>query len=253
MFGLDEFLTGLGAGGGSMIIALVVALLLGARHATDPDHLTAISTLVFADDERGGRAAGRLGLAWGAGHAVTLIILGLPVVLFHEALPDWLQRVAEGFIGLVIVALACRLLLRWRRGYFHVHPHEHDGTLHAHPHVHEHGSADAHPHRDEHAHPHAEAVGRSPRAAFGIGLMHGAGGSAGVGILLIAGIGSAVEAAVALLLFAAGTAASMAAVSAAWGRFMVLDAVERRLAGLAPVVGAASLVFGVWYGLGALG
>jgi cytochrome c biogenesis protein CcdA len=245
VFGLDDWLTGLGAGGGSLAIALVVALLLGLRHATDPDHLTALSTLVLADDERGTRRAGRLGLAWGAGHAVTLVALGLPVVLFDDALPDWARRAAEGSIGVVIVVLAVRLLLRWREGYFHAHPHEHpSGVRHAHPHVH--AGSGGHDHR------HEEAVGRSPRAAFGIGLLHGAGGSAGVGVLLIAGIGDDAEAIAALLLFAAGTAVSMAFVSAAWGRLLVSSPVERRLAVLAPVFGAASLAFGCWYGLGAL-
>lgn len=253
MFGLDEYLTELGSGSGAMIIALLVALLLGVRHATDPDHLTAVSTLVLSEDGDGRRAAGRLGLAWGAGHAVTLVVLGLPVVLFNDVLPDWAQRTTEGLIGLVIVALACRLLVRWRRGYFHAHPHEHDGTAHAHPHVHEHAAEDGHARAHAHDHAHAETIGRSARAAFGIGLMHGAGGSAGVGILLIAGIGNDLEAVVALLLFAAGTAVSMALVSAAWGHLLVLGAVERRLAGLAPVIGAAGLAFGVWYGLGALG
>jgi ABC-type nickel/cobalt efflux system permease component RcnA len=250
MFGLDDHIAQLG-GSGSLVIALVVALLLGLRHATDPDHLTALSTLVLGADERGARRAARLGLAWGAGHAVTLVVLGLPVVLFNDALPGWAQRAAEALVGLVIVVLAVRLLLRWRRGYFHAHPHEHDaGVRHAHPHVHV--RVDEHEHERAHNHRHEEAVGRTPRAAFGIGLVHGAGGSAGVGILLFAGIEADVEAVAALLLFAAGTALSMACVSAAWGRLLVSSAVERRLAALAPVFGTAGLAFGCWYGLGAL-
>jgi cytochrome c biogenesis protein CcdA len=249
MFGLDDALADLGAGGG-LAIALLAALLLGLRHATDPDHLTALSTLVVSDERRGGARAWRLGLAWGAGHALTLVALGLPVVLFNDALPDWAQRAAEGLIGVVIVALAVRLLLRWRRGYFHVHPHEHEsGVRHAHPHVHVH----EHEHAHAHAHRHEEALGRSPAAAFAIGLMHGAGGSAGVAVLLIAGIDGDAQAVVALLLFAAGTALSMALASAAWGRLLVVGAVERRLAVLAPVFGSAGLAFGCWYGLGALG
>jgi ABC-type nickel/cobalt efflux system permease component RcnA len=257
VLGLDDRLAGLGGDDVSLVIALTVALLLGLRHATDPDHLTALSALVLTDDESGTRRAGRLGLAWGLGHAVTLTALGLPVVLFSDSLPDWAQRAAEGLIGVIIAVLAVRLLLRWRRGYFHVHPHEHgDGTRHAHPHVHEHapahGDGDGDGHAHAHDHPHAEGIGRSPRAAFGIGLVHGAGGSAGVGILLIAGINANFEAVVALLLFAAGTALSMAFVSAAWGRVLVSRAVERRLALLAPVFGTTSLAFGCWYGLGAL-
>jgi cytochrome c biogenesis protein CcdA len=254
--GIDDRLVGLGGGGGgTLAVALVVALLLGLRHATDPDHLTALSTLVLGEGRRGGRRAARLGLAWGAGHGVTLIVVGLPVVLFNGALPEWVRRAAETLVGLVIAFLAVRLLLRWRHGYFHAHPHEHEsGVVHAHPHVHEQRAAEAaEPHAHAHAHPHAEAVGRSARAAFGIGMVHGAGGSAGVGILLIAAIGSTADAAVALLLFAVGAALSMAACSAAWGRLLTSPAVERRLSFLAPAFGTMSLAFGCWYGLAGLG
>ena len=80
MFGIDDTIAELGAGGG-IAVALLVALLLGLRHATDPDHLTAVSTLVLGDDPRGTRAAGVLGLAWGLGHALTLLALGLPFLL----------------------------------------------------------------------------------------------------------------------------------------------------------------------------
>jgi ABC-type nickel/cobalt efflux system permease component RcnA len=246
MFGLDEAIAELGADGG-LVIALVAALLLGLRHATDPDHLTAISTLVASEDREEVPRAGRLGLAWGAGHALTLVALGAPVVLFNDAIPETAQQIAELVIGAVIVALAIRLLVRWRRGYFHVHAHEHaDGTRHAHPHVHE----GAHGNPGAHDHAHADPV-RSTRAAFGIGLLHGTGGSAGVGILLIAGIDGDAEAVVALLLFAAGTAVTMALVSAAWGRLLASRAVERRLATLIPLFATAGLLFGCWYGLGA--
>ena len=79
--------------------------------------------------------------------------------------------------------------------------------------------------------------------------MHGAGGSAGVGILLIAGMEGGAEPVVALLLFALGTALSMAIVSAAWGRLLASGAVERRLSLLAPGVRDASAsLFGCWYG-----
>ncbi|MFN8205772.1 MAG: hypothetical protein U0S48_24720, partial [Solirubrobacteraceae bacterium] len=67
---LDDAIAHLGAGGG-LWLALLVAVLLGLRHATDPDHLTAVSTLVMSDPRDGSRRAGRLGLAWGLGHATT--------------------------------------------------------------------------------------------------------------------------------------------------------------------------------------
>jgi sulfite exporter TauE/SafE len=244
MAGLDEWLAGLG--GGSLAVALIVAVLLGLRHATDPDHLTAVSTLVLSEDPRGSRRAARLGLAWGLGHGVTLLAVGLPVVLLQAYLPDGVQRAAEALVGAVIVLLAARLLHRWRHGYFHAHPHEHDGTRHAHPHVHEEAGHGAHDHA------HAEALGRTPLAAVGIGMLHGAGGSAAVGILLIGAVPSRAAAAAALVLFAAATAISMALVSVAWARLLVSGAVARRLFALTPLLGATGLVYGAFYGLTAL-
>lgn len=231
-------------------MGLVVALLLGLRHATDPDHLTAVSTLVLSEDRDGARRAGRLGLAWGLGHATTIFAFGLPVVLFQAHLPEIVHRSAEGLIGLLIVALAVRLLVRWRRGYFHAHPHEHGPVRHAHPHVHEHGPA-GHV-AAAHAHPHAAGLGRSPLAAYGIGLVHGIGGSAMVGLLVVGAAADRALGVAALLLFAAGTAVSMALVSAAVGYALVRGPLSRLVASLMPVVGVASLVFGVWYAAGAV-
>jgi high-affinity nickel permease len=232
-------------------MAILVAILLGLRHATDPDHLTAVATLFLTDQRGGPRRAAGLGLAWGLGHAATLFAFGVPVVLFSRHLSDSVQRTAEAAIGLVIVALAVRLLLRWHRGYFHVHLHSHGAFRHAHTHAHEHGHrAPGHP--MHHTHPHAESLGRSPLTAFGIGMMHGIGGSAGVGILLVGAVSSQGLAAVALLMFAGATAISMALVSTALAYALASGAIRHRLTGLVPLFGAASLLFGVWYSIGAL-
>lgn len=248
MFGLDEWIARLG---GSQVMALVVALLLGLRHATDPDHLTAVATLSLSRGRGGPRRATALGLAWGLGHAITLVAFGLPVILFRHYLPEPVQGAAETAIGLVIVALAIRLLLRWRRGYFHVHPHIHEGVTHAHPHVHEDAHAAMHP--ATHTHAHAEGLGRSPLAAFSIGMIHGAGGSAAVGILLVGAVSGRAQGVVALLVFAGATAASMALISTGFGYALASGALRRRASGLVPWLGCASLLFGVWYSLGALG
>jgi ABC-type nickel/cobalt efflux system permease component RcnA len=237
---------------GGLATALLVALLLGLRHATDPDHLTAMSTLVLSERPSGGARAGLLGLAWGAGHAVTLCLFGLPVVLVGRELPERAVRAAELAVGLLIVGLAARLLVRWRRGYFHSHPHRHGELRHAHPHVHEHASAEVHPPEHDHAHRHGERLGRSPLAAFGIGLVHGVGGSAGAGVLVVAALGPAAGA-LALGLLAAGTTLSMALASLIFGQILLREAAVRRLERLVPVLGAASLAFGLWYALAATG
>src|SRR3954466_10233507 len=98
MFGLDDKIAALGTGD-AFLIVIAVAVLLGLRHATDPDHLTAVSTLIASGEEQSGRRAGILGLSWGLGHATTLVAFGLPIVLFDDYLPDPVQQGAEVMVG----------------------------------------------------------------------------------------------------------------------------------------------------------
>src|SRR6059058_4111178 len=124
MFGLDHQIAGL-YNGATLLVVAAVAVLLGLRHASDPDHLAAVTTLIASGKERAARRAARLGLAWGLGHATSLFAFGLPVVLYSAYLPESVQRAAETTVGFVIVALAILLLARWRRSMFsptaHVH------------------------------------------------------------------------------------------------------------------------------------
>ncbi|MDX6665974.1 MAG: hypothetical protein QOG68_2180, partial [Solirubrobacteraceae bacterium] len=106
-------------------------------------------------------------------------------------------------------------------------------------------------HRGELGHAHG-VRGRTRWQAFGIGLVHGMGGSAGVGLLLLAHIHDHAEALVALALFAAFTAISMAIASTSFGFVLSRESVASRYLTVAPVIGAASLAFGAWYALGAL-
>ncbi len=205
MFGIDGQIAHMSAGG-ALGVALLVSLLLGLRHASDPDHLAAVGSLSAGEH---GRGAARLGLAWGAGHAATLLAFGLPVVLWRGYLPQPVRQSAEVLIGLVIIALALRLLL--------------------------------------HHHPHRRV--RSRLQAFGIGLVHGTGGSAGVSVLLLSTITSQPVAVAAMLLFALGTAVSMTLVSSLLGRTIV----RIPFGLLRPGMGTLSLAFGAWYVLGAVG
>lgn len=130
MLGLDEWIAGFGDGQ-LLILASVVAVLLRLRHATDPDHLTAVSTLVAVEPDRcaPGHAHGpRLG----AGHATTLFVFGVPIVVFASYLPPRVEQLAEAAIGLLIIGLVVGLLVRWRRGQLHVHEHEHGDRSHSH-------------------------------------------------------------------------------------------------------------------------
>jgi cytochrome c biogenesis protein CcdA len=227
MFGLDDKIATLGSGEAFVLVALI-AVLLGLRHATDPDHLTAVSTLIAGNGDHDHRSARSLGLVWGLGHATTLFAFGLPIVLFDSYLPEPVQAGAEAAVGVVIVALALRLLARWRRGELraaHRHPHGPDG---------------------------APLRTRSPLQAYGIGLVHGVGGSAGVGVLLLAAIPDHVEGVVALAVFALFTAVSMALASSSFGWVLSRGTVRRAYGALAPGLAVASLAFGTWYALGAV-
>src|SRR3954447_23109418 len=125
MFGLDDKIASLGSGEAFVIVAFL-AVLLGLRHATDPDHLTAVSTLIAGDHAHDHRKARSLGFVWGLGHATTLFAFGLPIVLARSYLPELVQRGAETAVGILIIALAVRLLIRCRQGAFR------DGPGHRH-------------------------------------------------------------------------------------------------------------------------
>jgi high-affinity nickel permease len=257
MLGLDDRIAALGDGH-ALLLVLAVAILLGLRHATDPDHLAAVSMLIASERGDGVRRAGLLGIAWGLGHATTLVACGVPIVIAGAYLPDWSRQGAEALIGLVIMLLAVRLLLRWRRGRFHVHAHRHGAVEHRHLHTHDTPAHDAHDHAPHdaatiHHHDHApdRVLGRSPLQAYGIGMVHGVGGSAGIGILLIAGIGDHALALTALVLFAVATAVSMSLLSSSLGFVLTRGRAAQPALGLAPALGMLSLAFGAWYTLGA--
>ena len=212
MFGLDNWIAGLSSGT-SFAVVLLVAVLLGLRHATDPDHMAAVTTLITSGKERATRSAARLGAWWGLGHALTLVLFGIPILVAGRYLPERVDQGAETAIG---------LLVRWRHGYF---------DLHAHPHP-------------EQQHRHAV---RTPAGAFGIGLVHGMGGSAGIGVLLLAAIPSETVAVASLVVLAFFTAVSMTIVTSGFGWTLSLRPVAGAVAASIPAIGLASLAFGLWY------
>jgi ABC-type nickel/cobalt efflux system permease component RcnA len=235
MFGIDDQIASL-SDGVALWLVVAVGILLGLRHATDPDHLAAVTTLIAGGRERTVRAASVLGLAWGLGHATSLFAFGLPIVLFNDYLPARAQQAAETAIGFVIVYLAVRLLIRWRRGAFHVHKHAHGGIEHGHLHPHANDGGHGHPHKS-----------RSPLGAYGIGLVHGIGGSAGVSVLILASIESTALAVVSLVLLAVFTAVSMTVLTTGFGLTLVSRPVRAIFGGVAPALGVMSLSFGFWY------
>jgi len=210
---IDDTLSGL-FDGAPFLLALGVAFLLGLRHATDPDHLMAVTSLV-ARDPSGTRSAARLGATWGAGHASALLLIGIPLILLRSELPPALESTAEKAVGVVIVLLALRVIVRWaRRG------------------------------QTEHEH---RAL-RTPREAFGIGLLHGLAGTGAVVLLLIAALPNRLEASAALAVFAPMSALSMALCTSGFAWTLTRPAVMPIYQTvLMPAIGALGVAFGIWY------
>jgi high-affinity nickel permease len=238
---VDAWLTGLFSGA-PLLVALGVALVLGLRHASDPDHLVAVTSLVAVDggDTRG---AARLGAWWGAGHAAILLVVGLPLIFFKSQLPPWLESAAEKAVGAVIILLAVRVMVKWMRGDYRVQTHSHRASETDSDHEsrlrHLQSGASA-----SHRHRHV----RTPQQAFGIGVLHGLAGTGAVVLLLIAALPTQLEAAAALTVFAPMTVVSMAFCTTAFAWLLTRPAIEPVYRSvLIPALGLFALMFGTWY------
>ena len=231
---LDHLLEGLFAGA-TLPVALVVAFLLGLRHASDPDHLVAVTSLVAAEDGDTRKAAS-LGAWWGVGHAASLLALGVPLIAFKAQLPAWLENGAEKAIGVVILVLAARVVFKWARGDYRAGAHGHE---HGH-------SFRRHLRRGGGGHRHVRV--RSRGQATTIGLLHGLAGTGAVVVLLIAALPTQFEAALALAVFAPMSVVSMAACTAAFAWILTRPLVEPVYrAVLIPGLGLFGVMFGLSY------
>ena len=197
----DEWLAGF-FDGAPLLVALLIAFVLGLWHASDPDHLVAVTSLM-ASDQADTRAAARLGAWWGTGHAVTLIVIGAPLIVFKTELPATLESGAEKAVGVVILVLAARVIFKWMRGDYRSAPHEHRRP----------GPACARPAPlPGLGRPLTHPAARTPTQAFAIGTLHGLAGTGAIVLLLVAALPTRLEAAAALAVFAPMSVISMAGV-----------------------------------------
>jgi hypothetical protein len=239
---MDAWLTGL-FDGAPLLVALGIAMVLGLRHASDPDHLVAVTSLVAAD-QGDTRSAARLGAWWGVGHAVTLLVIGLPLIFFKSEFPGWLETGAEKAVGIVIILLALRVIGKWLRG-------DYTSSPHAHEHMHETDT----PHERRYRHlrrgagsSHRHGSVRTPQQAFAIGTLHGLAGTGAVVLLLIAALPTQLEAAAALALFAPMTVVSMVGSTTVFAWILTRPLIEplyHRV--VIPALGLVALAFGTWY------
>ena len=230
-----------------IMVALTLGFLLGLKHATDADHVVAVSTIAreFGSAWRGIW----IGASWGLGHSTPLLILGVVILLLKDAVLDRYEQVApvlEFGVGVMLVVLGAQVFWNLRRGRLHVHAHDHGG----HDHMHIHAS---HPLGSEPPERHAgwsQLAKPSFRVkSYVIGIVHGLAGSAAVMLVLLPEIDSAWVGVGYLLLFGVGTMISMAAITvalgvpfAATGRFRRMDGAVARVAGGASLMLGAALM-----------
>ena len=192
---------------------LFVSFALGLRHASDPDHLVAVTSLV-ATDAGDAKGAARLGAWWGLGHGGTLLAIGVPLIALKSELPAWLKTGAEKAVGLVILALAVRVIWMWLHG----------------------GRADRRP------------ALRTCRQAIALGGLHGLAGTGAVVLLVIAARPDQTQAIAALAVFAPMSAVSMTAWTGAFAWTLTRPRIEPVYqAVLIPMLGLAGVLFGLWY------
>jgi high-affinity nickel permease len=206
---------------------MAIGFFLGMRHATDPDHIIAVSTIVSR--ERTIAKAGMIGILWGVGHAVTILAVGAGIILFGLAIPARVGLTMEFSVGLMLILLGLLNLLgamKWLSERFapthpphsgeHVHAHGHG----AHVHFHRHGRGEEH-------HGATLLPSRWLRSSFAwlglyqslrpllIGIVHGLAGSAAVALLVLGTIREPRWAVLYLLVFGVGTIAGMMLITAA--------------------------------------
>jgi len=243
---------------------LLLGFFLGMRHATDADHVIAVTTIVGR--RRSVLAAAWTGALWGIGHTLTILAVGSAIVLFGLVIPPRVGLGMELSVAIMLILLGVLTVTGVTgrieearteeshaadHGDHHAHPHRHGDYVHSHVHGH---APDAHGHAES-ATPQARldrVLGR-----FGlyqllrpliVGLVHGLAGSAAVALLVLAAIPDPWWGVAYLLVFGVGTIAGMMLITAAVAVPFVVTAgrfawVNRHLA---TASGVLSLAFGLW-------
>jgi cytochrome bd-type quinol oxidase subunit 1 len=180
----------------------LLGVVLGIRHAFEPDHLAAVSTLV--GEERGARRAAMLGALWGLGHAAALLIVGVVLGLAEARMPDRLSDLFELAVACMLVVLGVRALRRAARdgGSGQLHRHTHGHLLHAHVAP------------EEHVHFWRWTFARR---SLIVGVVHGLAGSGSLTALVVANLPSTSARLAYVVLFGAGSIGGMALLSGVAG------------------------------------
>ncbi len=215
---------------------LGVGFVLGLRHALDADHLAAVSTVLA--ERPSFRASGAVGLWWGIGHTLTLLIVGAIVMVWQLHIPESLAVTAECGVGLLLILLGGTLARKLYRERWHLHQHEHhDGARHVH----------LHSHRTLHDHGHRHWMMHSLRP-LSIGMAHGLAGSAALMLMILSTTHEIARGLLSIAVFGVGSIAGMVVIGMALRLPLICSlTISRRLfVALQGFASAASVCMGVW-------
>jgi nickel/cobalt transporter (NicO) family protein len=260
--GFDLFTMGAASGGGAesaehevdlasmgAMAVLGLGLVFGLKHATEVDHVVAVTTVV--SEHRNLWRAAMVGGLWGIGHTISLVIVGAIVLALRIAIPETVAGWLEFGVALMIIGLGASALVRAlrRREGAHIHTHTHDGVMHSHIHFHENEAEHEAAEHDHTPVSHSHAVRRVGIKPLIVGAAHGLAGSAALTLLVLTQIDSAILGMIYLTVFGLGSVVGMLLMSGLVGLPFALSA--RRLTGfnysLQTIAGLLSIAFGVWY------
>ncbi len=244
-----------------MIFTIIaIGFLLGMRHATDPDHVIAVTTIVSR--EHNVKRSAIIGAAWGVGHTLTILAVGGSIILFRITLPPRVGLAMELAVGVMLVWLGIKNLgglFTWSVDRAAL---AQNGPVEERPSYHSHGDyVHAHEHPQPHAHPHDPR--RNPVAALDrwfkqygayqllrpliIGIVHGLAGSAAIALLVLSTIANVRWAVAYLLVFGAGTVLGMMVITFTLGSTFVFG--QKRFSGIGRHLGLAAGLISLAFGL----
>ena len=184
----------------------VFGMLVGMQHALEADHLAAVAAISAKKSST--RQVVLRGAYWGLGHSVALFAICGAAILLGLAITERVEAVLEFCVGVMIVLLGAHVLLTLFRRRIHFHVHQHGGERHVHAHAHGGEPAGHEASRHAHAHPRRGFI-----KALVVGLVHGAAGSGGLLVLVVAVSQSTAWALFYVLSFGLGSIIGMAALS----------------------------------------
>lgn len=204
---------------GSLLSILLLGFLLGIKHAIEPDHVIAVSTI--ASESKNLKRSIFAGVYWGIGHTATLFIVGMFLIVAKNTITERLALSLEFIVGIMLVSLGLNSIVAFMRHRHHHHDSHHTSTH--------------------------EKKNRTHLKSFFIGLIHGLAGSAAMVLLTMSTVSTAWQGALYILIFGCGTVVGMLSFSTVIGIPFVLTSGKQLNRYLNNLAGIISILFGIYY------